>query len=74
MIKKLDKKATIRLLVAIKIQAERDIKQYEKREQLHSEYVGKSKYQSACNYLKEELPVVREILGECFRDKNDGEN
>lgn len=70
MIQRLNKKATIRLLVAIKSQAETDINLYKtRRPKRGSDYISNRCYASAQNYLEIELPVIREILAESFKEK-----
>jgi len=71
MIKKLDTRGTIRLLAAIKEQAESDARNYGTKAAKNSRgssYIGKHCYMSARKYLDEELPVIREVLGESFRE------
>jgi len=71
MIKKLDTRGTIRLLAAIKEQAESDARNYGTKaaKSSHgSNYIGKNCYISARYYLDEELPAIREALGESFRE------
>ena len=69
MIERLDKKATIRLLVAIAYQAKRDKRRFEKkRGKLNGgNYISSKSYESACHYIEEEIPVVQEILSEALR-------
>lgn len=68
MIEILNKPGTLKLIVAMKDQAERDIRLYGKRRRRGSDRVSESCYESAVNYLNVEFPVIREILGECFKE------
>lgn len=63
MIKHLSTKATIKLLAAVRRQAIKDRKRYGKNPE-----VSRPCYESAVFYLENEVPVIREILGECFKD------
>lgn len=60
MIERLEKKATIRLLAAICKLAESDVRAYAGR--------NRRLYESAVRYLTEELPVIREVLAEIFKE------
>lgn len=67
MIEKLNRKGTVRLLAAMTKLAESDVRQYGKK----AEKVGLQAqriYESACSYLKNELPAIREVMGECFKE------
>ena len=71
MIERLNKKGTIRLLVAIKNLAESDVKRYGTHGAAStrgSAYVSSNSYKSARLYLEEELPVIREVLGDSFKE------
>lgn len=69
MIEQLNRKGTVRLIVAIHNQAKRDIKLYGKKRRRGSDYISFPCYSSALNYLDVEFPVVREILTESFKEK-----
>ena len=70
MIKRLTKIGTIRLLAAIRYQAEVDVRKYEKQSKKnnHGDYVSGSCLKSAEYYLKVELPVIREVISGSFKD------
>ena len=71
MIERLDKKATIKLLAAMKFQAESDIRLYSKKvakRRKGSRYIGKRIYESAVYYLNVELPDIKEVISESFRE------
>ena len=71
MLERLDKRGTLRLLVAMKELAESDVRRYGTKaaKSSHgSNYIGKNCYISARYYLDEELPAIREALGESFRE------
>lgn len=71
MIEKMTTKGTIRLLAAIRKQALMDVKRYgrQKRKSYKGDYVSTPCLESAEYYLDKELPVIREVLGECFKDQ-----
>ena len=76
MIEQLNRKGTLRLIFAIRKQAERDIRLYNKetaktsrKRRKGSCFISSGSYKSAVNYLDVEFPVIREILGECFKEK-----
>ena len=65
----LDKRGTMRLILAIQNQAARDIRLYgHQKAKSGSDFVSKRCYISALNYMDVELPAIREALGECFKD------
>ncbi len=71
MLERLDKRGTLRLLVAMKELAESDVRRYgtkAAKSSRGSNYIGKNCYISARYYLDEELPAIREALGESFRE------
>ena len=69
MIEKMTTSGTIRLLAAIRKQAVRDQKVYGKRTKMQKgDYISNKCYESAAHYLDVEVPVIREVLGECFKD------
>lgn len=70
MIERLNKRGTIRLLVAMRKLAESDVRRYGTKaaKSSHGSYIGKNCYISARYYLDEELPAIREALGESFRE------
>lgn len=69
MIEKMTTSGTIRLLSAIRKQAVRDRKYYGKSRLSNSgDYVSSKCLASAEYYLDVELPVIREVLGECFKE------
>lgn len=71
MIERLDKKATIKLLAAMKFQAESDIRLYSKKaakRRKGSRYIEKCIYESAVYYLNVELPDIKEVISESFRE------
>ncbi len=69
MIERMTTSGAIRLLAAIRRQAVRDKKNYGKRVLRGSiDRISNKCYESATYYLDEELPVIREVLGECFRE------
>lgn len=70
MINRMDCKGTLRLLVAMRRQAERDIKCYTAnvRNTRGSDYVGKRTYESALNYLNVELPAIKEVISDSFKE------
>lgn len=52
-------------------QAERDIKCYGSKRFLNtrgSDYVGKRTYESALNYLNVELPAIKEVISDSFKE------
>ncbi len=70
MIEKMTTSGTIRLLSAIRKQAVRDKKFYGKKVSRGSiDRISNNCYESAMYYLDQELPVIREVLGECFKEK-----
>ena len=70
MIEKMTTSGTIRLLAAIRMQAVRDKKRFGKKVSRSSiDRISNKCYESATYYLDEELPVIREVLGECFKEK-----
>jgi hypothetical protein len=70
MIDRLTKKGTIRLLAAIRRQALMDVRRYGRKsnDSHKGNYVSTPCLESAEYYLDVELPVIREVLGECFKD------
>lgn len=71
MIKRLNKKGTLFLLRAIRKQAESDVKRYgtkAAKSSRGSSYIEKQIYESALNYLKVELPTIKEVLSESFKE------
>ena len=71
MIERLNKKGTLFLLRAIRKQAESDVKRYGKKAAKSlrgSSYIGKKTYESALNYLNVELPAIKEVLSESFKE------
>ena len=71
MIERLNKKGTLFLLRAIRKQAESDIKRYgtkSAKSARGSSYIGKQTYESALNYLNVELPAIKEVLSESFKE------
>lgn len=71
MIERLNKKGTLFLLRAIRKQAESDVKRYGTKSAKSlrgSSYIGKQTYESALNYLNEELPAIKEVLSESFKE------
>lgn len=52
------------------MQAVRDKKRFDKKVSRSSiDRISNKCYESATYYLDEELPVIREVLGECFKEK-----
>lgn len=51
-------------------QAERDVKCYGKKKasKAGSAFISQNSYETARYYLDVELPVIREVLGESFKD------
>ena len=71
MIERLNKRGTLRLLVAMRELAESDVRRYgtkAAKSSRGSKYIGKNCYISARYYLDEELLAIREVLGESFRE------
>lgn len=71
MIERLNKKGTLFLLRAIRKQAESDVKRYgtkSAKSSRGSSYIGKQIYESALNYLNVELPAIKEVLSESFKE------
>lgn len=71
MIERLNKKGTLFLLRAIRKQAESDVKRYGTKSAKSSRgsyYIGKQTYESALNYLNVELPAIKEVLSESFKE------
>ena len=71
MIERLNKKGTLFLLRAIRKQAESDVKRYgtkSAKSSRGSSYIGKKTYESALNYLNVELPAIKEVLSESFKE------
>ena len=69
MIEKMTTKGTIRLLAAIRRQAVRDKKTYgRQKKKQKGDYISNKCFESAEYYLDVEVPVIREVLGECFKD------
>lgn len=71
MIERLNKKGTLFLLRAIQKQAESDVKRYGTKAAKSlsgSYYIGKKTYESALNYLNVELPAIKEVLSESFKE------
>ena len=70
MIEHLNKKGTLRLIFAMRQQAERDVKCYGKKKasKAGSAFISQNSYETARYYLDVELPVIREVLGESFKD------
>ena len=71
MIEWLNKKGTLFLLRAIRKQAESDVKRYgtkSAKSSRGSSYIGKQTYESALNYLNVELPAIKEVLSESFKE------
>ena len=68
-IEKMTTKGTIRLLGEMKRLAISDKKRYGKKAtKKGSSYISIKTYESAVFFLDEQLPVIREILGESFKD------
>ena len=66
---RLNKKGTLKLLIAMQNQAKRDIRLYgHQKAKCGSDFVSRRCYISALNYMDVELPAIREALGECFKD------
>ena len=71
MIERLNKKGTLFLLRAIRKQADSDVKRYDTKSAKGgrgSSYRGKQTYESALNYLNVELPAIKEVLSESFKE------
>ena len=68
MIERMTTKGTLMLLVAIKRQAKSDIKRFGKDIKTRDRITSKC-YQSAVNYINVELPAIREVLGDSFKEK-----
>ncbi len=71
MIERLTKRGTLFLLRAIRQQAESDVKRYgtkAAKSSRSSSYIGKQTYESALNYLNVELPTIKEVLNESFKE------
>ena len=69
MIERMTTKGTIRLLAAIRRQAIRDKKIYGRhKKKLKGDYISNKCFESAEHYLDVEVPVIREVLGECFKE------
>ena len=68
MIESLSKRATIRLVVGMKIQAERDLAQYGKPWSSGGCYVSSKVRDSAAHFLEEDFPVIKEILSGSLRN------
>ena len=69
MIERMSTKGTIRLLSAMKRLAISDKKRYgRKSTSKGGDYININCYESAVYFLDEQLPVIREVLGESFKD------
>jgi len=69
MIERMTTKGTIRLLDEMKKQAVSDKKRYDRQTARKGRtYINKNMYDSAVYFLDEQLPVIREILGQSFKD------
>ena len=67
MVERLSTRGTLRLLVAIRRQASKDIKDYGKKCNKRGDYVSESCYENAVHYIDVELPVIREVISESFK-------
>ena len=69
MIERMTTSGTIRLLEEMKKLAVSDKKRYDRQKNRNGKiYVNKNMYDSAVYILDEQLPVIREILGQSFKD------
>lgn len=69
MFERLNKRGTLYLLRAMRSQAESDIRRYGHKSAVKGGgFIGKEAYESALYFMKEELPVMQEIVGDAFKE------
>jgi hypothetical protein len=69
MIERLNKRGTLYLLSAMRSKAESDIRRYGHKSAVKGGgFIGKEAYESALYFMKEELPIIQEIVGDTFKE------